>query len=63
MFSQHYLGNKKPTFLACNSEHVYAAILKSSKNDDLFQKRQFYSRQTLEIFQNFQNMVSVRLQM
>ena len=30
------LGNKKPTFLTCNLEQVYAAILKSSKNNDLF---------------------------
>ena len=27
MFYQHCLGNNKPTFLACNSEQVYAAIL------------------------------------
>ena len=33
---QHYLENKKPTFLACTSEQVYAAILESSKNKDLF---------------------------
>ena len=24
MFQQHYLRNKKPTFLACNPEQVYA---------------------------------------
>ena len=32
MFYQHYLGNNKPTFLACNPEQVYAAILEFSKN-------------------------------
>ena len=37
MFEQHYLENKKPTVLACNSEKVYEAILESSKNNDLFQ--------------------------
>ena len=26
MSQQHYLGNKKPTFLACNPEQVYAVI-------------------------------------
>ena len=31
MFYQHYLGNKKPTFLACNPEQVYAAILEFQK--------------------------------
>ena len=31
MFWQHYLGNKKPTFLACIPEQDYAAILESSK--------------------------------
>ena len=36
MFYQHYLGNNKPTFLACNPEQVYAAILEFSKNNDLF---------------------------
>ena len=36
MFEQYCLGNKKPTFLASNPEQVYAAILKSSKNNDLF---------------------------
>ena len=36
MFYQHYLGNNKPTFLACNPKQVYAAILKFSKNNDLF---------------------------
>ena len=33
MSQQHYLGNKKPTFFACNPEKVYAAILEFSKND------------------------------
>ena len=36
MFWQHYLGNKKPTFLACNPEHVYAAILEFSKHNVFF---------------------------
>ena len=43
LFWQHYLGNKKPTFLACYSEHVYANILESSKNNNLFQNCQIYS--------------------
>ena len=63
MFQQHYLGNKKPTFLACNPEQVYATILEFSKNNDLFQNRQTYSRRILEISRNFLDMVSVRLQM
>ena len=33
---RHYLGNKKSAFLACTPEHVYAAIVESSKNNDLF---------------------------
>ena len=33
---QHYLGNKKPTFLACNTVSVDAAISESSKINDLF---------------------------
>ena len=32
----HYLGNKKPTFLACNLEQAYAIILEFSRNNDLF---------------------------
>ena len=32
MFWQHYLENKKPSFFACNPEHV----LEFSKNKDLF---------------------------
>ena len=36
MFWQHYLGNKKPTIPTCNTEQVYAAILESSKINDLF---------------------------
>ena len=59
----HYLGNKKPAFLACNSEHIYAAILESSKKNDPFQNSQIYSRQILEISRNFLDMVSVRLRM
>ena len=31
MFEQHYLGNKKPTFLACNTEEVHVAILNLQK--------------------------------
>ena len=61
MFYQHYLEYKKPTFLACNPEEVYATILEFSKNNSLFQNRQTYSHRILEIFQNFLNMVSVRL--
>ena len=49
MFYQHYLGNKKPTFLARNPEQVYAAILEPSKNNELFQNRQVYPRRILEI--------------
>ena len=63
MFQQHYLGNKKPTFLACNSEQVYAAILESSKIKDLLQNRKMYSRGIFETSRNFLDMVSVRLQM
>ena len=43
MFQQHYLGNKKPTFLACHPEQFYATILEFSKNNDHFQNRQTYS--------------------
>ena len=63
MFWQYHLGNKKPTFVACNPEKVYATILEYSKNNDLFQNRQTYSRRILEIFRNFFDTVSVRLQM
>ena len=63
MFWQHYLENNKLTSLACNLKQVYAAILESSKNNDLFQNRQICSRWILEISQNFLAMVSVRLQM
>ena len=31
IFQQHYLGNKKSTFLACNTNQVYAAILEFPK--------------------------------
>ena len=58
MFLQHYLENKKSTFLACILKQVYAAILESWKNYDSFQNRQTYSRRILEI-----DMVSVRLQL
>ena len=37
---QRYLGNKEPIFPACIHEQVYAAILESSKNNNLFQNRQ-----------------------
>ena len=47
-FKQHYLGNKKPIFLACNTEQVYAAILESSEINDLFQNRQIYFAGSLE---------------
>ena len=50
MFYYHYLGNKKPSSLACNLKQVYAAILKSSKNKHLFKNRQVYSRNFSEIF-------------
>ena len=63
MFQEHYLGNKKATFLACNTEQVYAAILELSKIDDLFQNRQIYSPRIFEISRNLLDMVSVRPQM
>ena len=63
MFERHYLGNKKPTFIACNTEQFYAAILESSKTNDLFQNRQIYSRRIFEISRNFHDIVSVRVQM
>ena len=62
MFKQHYLGNNKPTFLACNTEQVHAAILESSNINDLLQNRQIYSRRIFETSRNFLDMVSVRLQ-
>ena len=43
------LGNKEPIFFACNPKQVYGTILKSWKNNDLFQNRQIYSRRNLEI--------------
>ena len=60
MFQQHYLGNKKPTFLTCNTEQVRAAILESSKINDLFQNRQIYSHRIFETSRNFLDMVCVR---
>ena len=63
MFEQHYLGNKKPSFLACNTEQVYAATLESSKINDLFQTRQIYARLIFETSRNLLDMVSVRPQM
>ena len=62
MFYPHYLENKKPTFLACNTDQVHAAILESSKINDLFQNRRIYSDRIFETFRNFLDMVSVRLQ-
>ena len=62
MFQQHYLGNKKPTFLACNTEQIHAAILESSKIKDLLQDCQIYSRWIFETSRNFLDMVSVTLQ-
>ena len=35
-YEQHFLENKKPTFLTSISEQVYAAILESLENRDLF---------------------------
>ena len=63
IFWQHYLGDKKQTFLACNSKQVYATFLESSKINSLFQNRQIYSCRISEISQNFLNMASVSLQM
>ena len=60
MVYQYYLGNKKPTFLTCNTEEVRAAILESSKINNLFQNRQIYSRRVFETSRNFLDMVSVR---
>ena len=48
VFGQHYLENKKPTLLACIFEQVYAVILKSSKNEYLYQDRQTYSARSLK---------------
>ena len=50
-------------FLACDTEQVHAAILESSKINDLFQNCQIYSRRIFETSRNFLDMVSVRLQM
>ena len=47
-------------FLACNTEQVRAAILESSKVNDLFQNRQIYSRRIIETSRDFLDMVSVR---
>ena len=49
MFQQHYSGNKKPTFLACNTELIYASILKSSKINGLFQNRQITPAGSLKL--------------
>ena len=48
MFWHYYLEKKKPTFLTCIPKQVYAVILESSKNDDLFQNRRTYFCQILE---------------
>ena len=37
MFQKHYIGNKKSTFLACNSEQLYAVILETSKKTIFYQ--------------------------
>ena len=50
MFKQRYLGNKKPAFLAGNTEQVHAAILESSKINDLFQNRSRQIFETSRIF-------------
>ena len=42
MFWQHYIENKKHTFLVCIPKQVYAAILEYSENNDLFQNHQSY---------------------
>lgn len=34
--------NNKPTLFVCIPEQVYATILESPKNNDLFQNRQIY---------------------
>ena len=57
------IGNKKATFLSCNPEQVYAAILELPKNNDLFQKHQNYSHRALKISRNFLEIFSVWLQM
>ena len=44
-------------------EQVHAAILKSSKINDLLQNRQIYSRRIFETSRNFLDMVFVKLQM
>ena len=49
IFWRHDLENKKPTFLACIAEQVYAAILESSKNNNLFQNHQIESHRIVEI--------------
>ena len=53
-----YLGNKKPTFLACNTVQVHTTILGSSKINDFLQNRQIYSRRIFETSQNFLDMGS-----
>ena len=42
MFWEHYLGNKEPTSLACNPVQVFATILESPKNNNLFQNHQIF---------------------
>ena len=54
------LENKKPTFLGCNPEQIYAAFIEFSKINDLFQKCQTYSHRIHEISQNFLDMVFSR---
>ena len=55
MFEQHHLGNKGPSFLTCNPEQVYVAILDSEPPNLLSPNH--------EISRNVLSMVSVRLQM
>ena len=43
------MENKKTTFLACIAKQVYAAILESSENCDIFHNRQTYICKILEI--------------
>ena len=42
MFWEHYLANKEPTSLACNPVQVFATILESPKNNNLFQNHQIF---------------------
>ena len=48
--------SQETNFLACNTEQVHAAILESSKINDLLQNRQIYSRRIFETSRNFLDM-------